>query len=625
MWRILAVLILPIYLFANGEQKLYAMPKLYVVVEDQAKEVFSKEMLEQAPLTLFKVQDAFLAYNQEVPASIFTIEMLNALRNGNQISEQALESISKQLVDYFSKRGVIGVYVNAELDFKEGGLDTVYFRVFVALCGQIETLTKSYFPGQFNKNQYRYKKIRRNSPVKALALASDPQKSVINKEKLDEYAFYLNRYPNRRVDIQLRPLDKSGLVGIDYVITEKRPWRLYANVANSGTAQIGKWVYSLGLIHTQAFFHDSIFRMDYATSNRLNFHSYAMSYELPFFNVNRMRVKSYISYNKFSSSQLSLPEPEFRGSQTKVGLHFYQNFFQKEMFFIDWFAALQYRYIKGVNTMIDQNGQARFLLPRIGLHFDADGVNTKSLFEVAFNTTINGFLVGSRKSLQDLGRIDVDSQWFYFDGKLDVSHYLDFYRSEDKNYPKVHELAIEASGQWAYHYRLVPELKIVVGGMYSVRGYPNAFNSGDSGYAASIEYRYHLPRGFKIDPNPKHKLFGKTFRVAPQQRGGLCDWDLVFKGFLDSGYVYNNRTLAEINTAMVSTGVGLQFSLFDHFIMKTNLGVVLKDTKGTPVFIPDTGSITPAEPIFGVDKGVVAPTLVKKGHTRLDFSATFVY
>ncbi|NGX31120.1 MAG: hypothetical protein K940chlam8_00480 [Chlamydiae bacterium] len=592
----------------SQKEHTYKLPKFSVVVMDEAAKLFSSQELQKLPLT-FGLQNHTFLVLKNMPATIYSIDTLNQLGSSYLITDTALQSMSRQLVQHFTDQGIIGVYVNVDFTFEKGALSCVIFRVFVALCDSTRTLTPSIWPGQHNVDQYRFKNIRRDSPVKSMD-QKDLKKSVVNKNTLDEYALFLNRYPNRRVDIQLRPLEQKGVVGIDYVITEKKPWRVYLNLANSGTEQIGRWVYSMGFIHTQAFLADSTFRMDYAASNKRRFHSYEMSYDVPFFNVHRSRIRAYISFNKFSSSQLSLPNPEFRGSQTKVGLQFYQNFYQKHTFFIDWILALQYRYIKGINSLLNQDGQARFLLPRVALRFDLDAINTRTFFEMGLSTTINGFMVGSRKSLQNLGRYDVDNQWFIVDGKLNTSHYINLHRAEDKNYPKVHEICLEANGQYAYNYRLIPELKAVVGGMYSVRGYPNSFDSGDSAYAAQIEYRYHLPRGFKVNPNPK-KLFGKTFRVAPQTLGGATDWDLVFKFFSDNGYVYNNRPLAEINTFMLSAGGGIDFSLFDYLTLKMDVGVVLKNTNGTPVFNSNTGNV---EAVF-----------VKQGHTRLTFSGTLMY
>jgi len=50
-----------------------------------------------------------------------------------------------------------------------------------------------------------------------------------------------------------------------------------------------------------------------------------------------------------------------------------------------------------------------------------------------------------------------------------------------------HELYFSLHGQYAFNNRLVPQAQDVAGGMYSVRGYPESFAAGDSGFAGSLD------------------------------------------------------------------------------------------------------------------------------------------
>jgi len=87
--------------------------------------------------------------------------------------------------------------------------------------------------------------------------------------------------------------------------------------------------------------------------------------------------------------------------------------------------------------------------------------------------------------------------------------------------------------------RLIPNEEQAVGGLYTVRGYPESITAGDNAVIASLEYRFHLPRTFRVS-EPGHigerpiGWMGRDFRWAPQQSFGRADWDLIFKAFIDA-------------------------------------------------------------------------------------------
>ena len=79
---------------------------------------------------------------------------------------------------------------------------------------------------------------------------------------------------------------------------------------------------------------------------------------------------------------------------------------------------------------------------------------------------------------------------------------------------------------------------------------------------------------FKPEPNPsKTSLFGKPFRVAPQQVYGQPDWDLIFKAFLDVARVIKQDResvgFLEQNETLIGAGVGVEF----NFSRNVNLGI----------------------------------------------------
>jgi hemolysin activation/secretion protein len=147
---------------------------------------------------------------------------------------------------------------------------------------------------------------------------------------------------------------------------------------------------------------------------------------------------------------------------------------------------------------------------------------------------------------------------------------------------------------------MFPQAEEVAGGFYSVRGYPESIVAGDSVVIASLEYRFHLPRVFAVQPDPSQTpfLWDKSFRFAPAQTYGKPDWDLIPRAFVDAAHVINNdRTSFENNSTLVGTGVGLELQYKQHFNIRLDWGVALNDVEDE----------------------------VRSGDSRLHFSATLLY
>lgn len=108
----------------------------------------------------------------------------------------------------------------------------------------------------------------------------------------------------------------------------------------------------------------------------------------------------------------------------------------------------------------------------------------------------------------------------------------------------------------------MPNFQQTAGGLYTVRGYPEAVVAGDNAFIASAEYRYHLPRGLSSSVQPS-EFFGTPFRFRPQYPYGPVDWDLIFKGFVDFGRVtHEDRQSFEEDATLVSVGIGAELAAF---------------------------------------------------------------
>ena len=77
-----------------------------------------------------------------------------------------------------------------------------------------------------------------------------------------------------------------------------------------------------------------------------------------------------------------------------------------------------------------------------------------------------------------------------------------------------HELAWRFGGQTSLGTRVIPQAEGVLGGVATVRGYPQSITAGDSFVNGSVEYRYHVPLGF-VDLQPVQVPWFGDFRLGP--------------------------------------------------------------------------------------------------------------
>ena len=146
------------------------------------------------------------------------------------------------------------------------------------------------------------------------------------------------------------------------------------------------------------------------------------------------------------------------------------------------------------------------------------------------------------------------------------------------------EIVFRINGQEAFDQRLVPQQEAVIGGLFTVRGYPQTIVAGDSAIWGTIQYNLHIPRLFPVNPNPTTFL-GQPFYTAPPTPYGQPDWDLVLSTFVDAGEVGQSHPQSyEAGATLISTGVGAQVTLWKNVSALVDWGIAL-----TPVSPEATG------------------------------------
>ncbi|HVS70505.1 MAG TPA: ShlB/FhaC/HecB family hemolysin secretion/activation protein [Phycisphaerae bacterium] len=522
----------------------------------------------------------------------------------HEIERSGITALYGQIVHFYNDKGIIGVFVVVDAkdidandrDIRPADRKTLQFIVVTSTVKQVRTvLTGDKVPEGKRVDDPKHAWIREDSPLKA-----DSTSSLLNKDALDEYVMRLNRQPGRRVDVAVSGAGELGGVTLDYLISENKPWYLYAQVSNTGTKQTNEWRERFGAVDNQLTGHDDILSIDYTTAGFTASHAVIGSYDVPLFSMDRLRYKVYASYNEFTASDVGQGQEQFSGDQWIVGNELVWNIFQHRELFIDAVGGVRGQGVSTNNITAQTTGSATYVAPYLGLRLD----RTTDLASTTGDVTVIGYFTGTSDSqIEALGRAQPTKNPVVLEWDFAQSAYLEPLFDPNNfatgNSTLAHEVYVGFRGQYSPN-RLFPQVEQVAGGFYSVRGYPESISAGDTVLIATAEYRFHFPRILPVqaDPSKTPFLWDKRFRFSPQQVYGRPDWDLIARAFFDVGQVWNTDKLQfEQDQTLAGTGLGIELQYKQNFNVRVDWGFALID-------VPDQ---------------------VQAGDNRVHVSATFLY
>lgn len=528
-----------------------------------------------------------------------------------QYTLAALKAIADSVVQYYNSQGYYAVKVgwspeqidpNTQEDLRAEGDEKFTFIVVVPRITDVRTLAfGDRIAAVRRTGAQEHSRILQNSPLRASAAGSD---TYFQKQELDDYVFRLNRHPGRRVDVAVSGGAEPGDLTLDYLVSENRPWYMYAQVSNTGTESTNEWRERFGFTHNQLTGRDDIFSIDYSTAGFEDSHSVTASYDFPIVGSYDLRSRLYASWSNFTASDVGLVDQEFEGTEWSGGGELAWNFFQKRDAFLDLIGGLRYQNVEIDNTVDSisvSQGRAEFWQPYVGLRYQRITETANTFGSVTLNY---GWTPADQEELDALRQSSDDTFWtlnavashsFYLEPIVDRRDF------EAGRSTLAHEVYLSARGQYAFDRRLIPQIEETAGGLYSVRGYPESITAGDNVLIASAEYRFHLPRALAPQPGSS-SIFGRPFRWRPQDPYSRPDWDLIFRPFIDYARVTNSDRLPfENDNTLIGTGVGVELQVLNNFNARFDWGFALTDV--------DSGSNDDVE----------------AGDNRLSVSFTFVY
>lgn len=505
-----------------------------------------------------------------------------------QYSPDALQRVFQAISDALMRRGYMGVYVAPDpIQITEGGADerpagetSLRIMVVVGVVDDMRTLARrERIPDGERVDNPLHERLKTESPV----LPGD----LLQREPLDDYAFLLSRHPGRRVDVALSPSPELGGVTLDYIVTEVKPWLAYFQLSNTGTDNTGKWREQFGFRHYQLTNNDDILAVDYATSCFDDYNAVNVEYDSRLGDSNRWRWRIFGDWMEYSASDVGLFSDTFEGEAFRAGGELRYNFYQSGPFFADVGAGLRFEHQRVEDTLPGSvPGEEDFWIPYLLLK--AERVTETSAFFASVKAEWQGedWNDISETHMATLGRPDVEDSWVRLLWDVSQSVYMEWLLDpegwRDVSTPETstlaHELYFRTAGQTTFGDRVIPQHEMAVGGLYTVRGYEQAVVAGDDVYLGTAEYRFHVPKAFGLESEPR-QLFGQPFRFAPQQVYGPTDWDVIFRGFVDAACVRREEgdAIAEDGDTLIGAGAGVELRYRRNVTVRLDWGVALKE------------------------------------------------
>lgn len=514
---------------------------------------------------------------------------------------------------------LIGVFADADegqLDLSRGCLDTRdpekskdEFRIKV-IPGIVNTV-RAVAAGErvdpeerINPPFYRFDRLLLNAPFQP----GSAQPQVLRESELRDYLDRQSRHPNRRVDAAItaaeaatgasgQPADgrpawnTQGTVGVDFLVTENKPWSVLVQGSNTGVESTGEWQIRTGFFHSDVFGNDEIFSLEYVTTETLDSNTVTSYFDAPVGESDYLRWKVFAGWSQFTASEIGILNATFEGESPSFGGEIAWNIGQWGKTFLDLVGGVTWTNIQVSNSISGQTGNLDFLIPTVGLRLQRNNRDATTDFSINLDYGTSGG--ASQVELNKLGRLLPEESWQAVRFDFTQSFYLDplFQNKADvENATLAHELYFRVRGQNSLGNRLVPQFMGTAGGFFTVRGYPTSLLAGDNVYLMTGEYRLHLPQilGFEESPQPFLGLGTEPFRLRPQFGYGPTDWDLILRGFVDAGVVQNvDRLSFETDENLIGVGGGVELQLYKGLGYPTLRNISLRLDVGIPIQKPD--------------------------------------
>lgn len=555
--------------------------------------------LHTAEIALGKVADGYIAPREGVPIVHTTLEQI-AGEEPEFYYASAIATINLQILKHLNQQGLGAVLVQthpADIDPVSGEdkripvvQETVRVEIQTGRIGDLRVVEIEGFGfGDVAPNEVE--RIKAGSPIQP-AGGPEGTTDLLRTDLLKDYVAELNRHPGRRVVAEISPSRITpGVAYLDYKVVEEKAWSVYAQKSDTGTEETNRWRNRFGFRNTQLTGRDDILRLDYVTGGTFSdMHALFGSYEAPVPGVDKLRFQVNGVFGDYDASEVGFSQASFEGRQHQLGGELIANVYQYEDLFVDFIAGVQWKDSRVKNKLpappgTDNEGHEDYFAPKAGIRVvrNTDAASFSGAF--SWERSLGGGSSLRLNELELLGRPNgIDKRWQILRWESSLSAFLEpvlarVFGAVDPG-ARVHELFLSFRGQSALGNRLIPQEEMIAGGLYTVRGYPQAAIAADTVYLMRAEYLLHVPRLFAVQPKPLQVPVLGDFRIARQHARGRPDWDLKLSLFADQAVVRQSDIHPGENDAtLLGFGAGAELQIRRNVSILYNLGWAQRDLR----------------------------------------------
>ncbi|MBL9203816.1 MAG: ShlB/FhaC/HecB family hemolysin secretion/activation protein [Opitutaceae bacterium] len=542
---------------------------------------------------------------------------IGAIPSGARFDAAGLRFVAEQLVNHYNRLGFYGVWVAYEgIDLTTRGLvdrrspdnRTLSVVIWASQVAEARTLARGRrFPAAEANANPKHRWILERSPLRPPPTPGAPG-DLFERDRLEGYLRALSADSNRRVEASIASAGSPGLIVLDYLVTEAKSWQVFSQLSNTGTQATSIWRARVGFQHNQLTNHDDVFNLDVLSTPDFGNRAAFMSYRRPLIRPGTLTARVYGSFGDFAADGRAFENLRFVGDNWLAGAEVtYRRDLSKSWELSTALGANYSRYSVAttVGSTAITEGESPFLVPFLSLGATRDQETGSLSLGFRLEHSLNGFAnMESGRGFDSLGRIGATAEWTSLRWQVGYQTFLERWLHREAGWEsQLHELNLRARGRILFGGgRLIPQEQDLVGGAFSVRGYPESAVSADEMMLFTAEYGFHFPRS--LTPGPAGRLFGQPMHWRPAQVLRNPDWDLIGRGFVD--YARREVTpeegaappapgkalpLAERNADLLGAGVGVEFVLKQMLSIRCDLGMVLQALEDEDRVVAKTGDV----------------------------------
>jgi hemolysin activation/secretion protein len=442
----------------------------------------------------------------------------------------------------------------------------------------------------------------------------------IRKSDLESYVEFLERRPGRSVAAVVQKAQGTGTarelaalnggdVDVELRVRDFDPLTFYIESSNTGTVSTIELRYRFGLVHNDLTGRGDILSLDVSPGAELDFlpanYSMFASYEAPLWNP-RWTGRTLVAYSEFESEDLLGPNTAFVGKGLVLSGELKYKLWEANNWSLDIYDVLDYQRSEvetpfgfttilkladiGVGTRLGRTKDCKIPLT------ENVACGWKPSLDLKFAYNLTELLDLSTEDDFKESRARTEPGYYFFRILANQRFTFDFAdtgKPDEKEQEKKEEEGPKGEsplaererlrerlppGKWlsidqqaGLHYspdRLPSAKQMFIGGLNSVRGYPNSVLGGDRGFFLASELRVDVSRMLEGRSTSESKQWWKNFGVE------------LVPFLIDVGMVRTNAAASgeEESTWIAGTGGGGRLYYKDILSARFNGGIALMDT-----------------------------------------------